>query len=498
MTHPTKHPTPAGLKVFLNAVKSEIEDQGNRNKSRPNLPPDELDALAELIKLQKDRVITIKPCDKGAGVIILDYEDYMESCYTHLESHQTQPDGTTKPYYKEVKEEALENIKTKILTALDEGLEKEYISKEEFNAMDPSDMGPAKFYELFKVHKEHEAGTTPPERPIISGSGSVTENISLFVDHHIKELANKHPSFLQDTPDFLRSLEELNKELIPDNAILVTIDVSGLYTNIQQEEGLEAVKEALEENKDLEIPAEFILQLLDLVLKCNVFEFNSELFLQIIGTAMGTRAAPSYANLFLARKIDPKILELATFLANGTNPISFFKRFLDDIFMVYNGSVESLHVFLTELNKLHPTIKFTMSHTVPNLNENHQQCECEHSPSVAFLDTSCRISNGKIIVDLYRKKTDRNQYLLTSSCHPAHVTKNIPYSLALRIVRICTLPGDRDKRLDELKCLLLARNYKPKLIDAAIQKIKEQCLQSLLTPDCHQYLELFRNTGGLW
>ena len=32
---PTKHPTPAGLKVFLNAVKSEIEDPGNRNKSRP-------------------------------------------------------------------------------------------------------------------------------------------------------------------------------------------------------------------------------------------------------------------------------------------------------------------------------------------------------------------------------------------------------------------------------------------------------------------------------
>ena len=53
------------------------------------------------------------------------------------------------------------------------------------------------------------------------------------------------------------------------------------------------------------------------------------------------------------------------------------------------------------------------------------------------------------------------------------MTKNIPYSLALRIVRICTLPEDRDKRLDELKCLLLARNYKPKLIDAAIQRAKD-------------------------
>jgi hypothetical protein len=183
---------------------------------------------------------------------------------------------------------------------------------------------------------------------------------------------------------------------------------------------------------------------------------------------MGTRAAPSYANLFMARKIDPKILELATLLTNGANPILFFKRFLDDIFMVYRGSVEKLHLFLTELNKLHPTIKFTMSHSFPNLSENQQTCNCDHSASVAFLDTSCQIINRRIIVDLYRKKTDRNQYLLTSSCHPAHVTENIPFSLALRIARICSFPEDRDKRMEELKSLLLARDYKNKLIDAAI------------------------------
>ena len=49
----------------------------------------------------------------------------------------------------------------------------------------------------------------------------------------------------------------------------MTIDVSGLYTNIEQEEGLEAVKEALEEDNNPEVPADFILQLLDLVLKRN-------------------------------------------------------------------------------------------------------------------------------------------------------------------------------------------------------------------------------------
>ena len=63
-------------------------------------------------------------------------------------------------------------------------------------AMDPSDKKPAKFYQLFKVHKNHEKGKAPPERPIISGSGSFTENISLFVEHHIKNLSNKHSTYL--------------------------------------------------------------------------------------------------------------------------------------------------------------------------------------------------------------------------------------------------------------------------------------------------------------
>ena len=147
--------------------------------------------------------------------------------------------------------------------------------------------------------------------------------------------------------------------------------------------------------------------------------------------------------------------------------------------MLFRGSLDSLHSFLQDLNKIHPTIKFTMSYTVPYLKKNVQnKCDCDLTDSLAFLDTSCHIKDNKIIVDLYRKPTDRNQYLLTSSCHPAHVTTNIPYSLALRIVRICSLPKDRDRRLIELKNMLLERDYKPRIIDAAIEKARSRDKQS--------------------
>ena len=80
--------------------------------------------------------------------------------------------------------------------------------------------------------------------------------------------------------------------------------------------------------------------------------------------------------------------------------------------------------------------------------------------------------DGRIVTDLYRKETDRNQYLLTSSCHPAHVTENIPFSLALRIVRICSLPEAMEKRFLELKNLLLSRGYKLGSINAALDRAR--------------------------
>ena len=87
---------PSPGKLFYQSVKSELKDPQNRNIARPNIPPEELAGLKELIHLQRDRVITIKPCDKGAGIIILSFQAYMDSCYKHLNSVQLQSDGTYK------------------------------------------------------------------------------------------------------------------------------------------------------------------------------------------------------------------------------------------------------------------------------------------------------------------------------------------------------------------------------------------------------------------
>ena len=74
-----------------------------------------------------------------------------------------------------IDEEVLLTAKQQIMNLIEEGYDNGYLSKEEFEALDPSDKGASRFYKIFKVHKSHPPGTIPPSRPIVSGNGSITD-----------------------------------------------------------------------------------------------------------------------------------------------------------------------------------------------------------------------------------------------------------------------------------------------------------------------------------
>ena len=178
------------------------------------------------------------------------------------------------------------------------------------------------------------------------------------------------------------------------------------------------MRTALNKRDDKTIPTEFLLQLLDLVLKGNIFEFGNQLYQQLIGTAMGTPLAPTYASIFMA-EIDNKIYNLAKNISVTEDPIRILKRFLDDIFLIWKGNLTDLIAFLDQINNLHHTIKFTYEYTCPYTctypSDIQHDCFCYSSRSIPFLDTLVTIKNKKLVTDVYRKPTDRCQYLLPSS-----------------------------------------------------------------------------------
>ena len=126
-----------------------------------------------------------------------------------------------------------------------------------------------------------------------------------------------------------------------------------------------------------------------------------------------------------------------------------------------------------------------MNHTAVPGEQGKVNCDCEPISAVPFLDTLCSIKEGRIYTDFYKKTTDRNRYLLQSSCHPKKTTLAIPKSLAIRIVKICSNPNTRHHRFHELQDQFLERGYQKDNIESAIKKArcvpKEALLKKVVT-----------------
>ena len=186
-----------------------------------------------------------------------------------------------------------------------------------------------------------------------------------------------------------------------------------------------------------------------MILTMNNFEFDNNYYIQLDGTAMGTRMAPAYANLFMGD------LERKLLAQSPLKPFIWW-RYIDDIFMVWTHEEEKLNEFITHINSSHNTIKFT-----------HEFSES----SISFLDVTVLLdNNNQISTDLYVKSTDTHQYLLQTSCHSNHVKKSIPFSLALRIRRICSTAEKFKQRTSELLESLCKRGHKRQYVQAQINK----------------------------
>ena len=132
-----------------------------------------------------------------------------------------------------------------------------------------NDAKAGRFYLSPKIHKKN-----CPGRPVISSCNTPTEKILAFVDTQIKPLVSQIPSFVKDTNHFLNKL--MVTGTFPDGVILVTIGAVGLYTDIPHDEGLTAVRKALDSRCDSEISKNHIVDLAELVLKNNNFEFDGK------------------------------------------------------------------------------------------------------------------------------------------------------------------------------------------------------------------------------
>ena len=150
---------------------------------------------------------------------------------------------------------------------------------------------------------------------------------------------------------------------------------------------------------------------------------------KIRGTAIGAKFSPPYSILFMA-ELEEEILREVEL-----KPYPWW-QFIDDIFFIWEHGEKKPKEFIDVLNKKHPTIKFTAEWSKTQIN---------------FLDVTVYLQNGNIKTDPYVKSTDTHQYLHSSSCHPYHCKKRIPYSQTLHLYRICSDSRSFDRRYNDLE-----------------------------------------------
>ena len=447
--------TPPNLEKFIAATKTSIADLISKPSPRnTNMTSSERDTMASL-KKRSDIVIT--SADKGGKVVVMDKVAYIKECENQLKNPEFYTKIDTDPT-----EEIVDEIKTEVSNMLDKNL----ISKKESHQLTESFEKPrmAIFYGLPKIHKVFQ--DFPPLRPIVSGFGTITSKLSEYLDTYLKYQARKGAAYIRDTKDFLVKLKNLKS--IPKNAILVTMDVGSLYTNIDHMEGADACFKKLEMRRNKTVTSSLLRKLILLVLKSNVFRFDEILYQQIKGTAMGTPMAVNYANLFLENFETEMLNEYER--KTKLKPY-IWMRYIDDIFFIWQHDEKSLNDF----------INFCDNYSASKKMKSNIRFETNSSTeSVNFLDVKVSIKGEKIHTSLYTKPTDAHLYLNAKSCHPRHVIKNLPKGQFIRVRRICSEETDFDRHAREMMKFFIQRGYKVKNLQEDISLVKKMPREDLL------------------
>jgi hypothetical protein len=300
------------------------------------------------------------------------------------------------------------------------------------------------FYGLPKVHKQPIT-----LRPVVSTSGSLLALFSTWLDYKMKELL---PLVRSHVKNSFTALEEMKNLVIPDNALLFAADATSMYTNIDIDVGLSAVRNFLQYNKaqiSQDFPTELFLQILQLVMQNNIFSFANTYWLQLTGTAMGTPVACAYATVTFGQYENSFILQ------KYRRQLLYYRRYIDDIIGIWlpdtNNDSYTWQCFKEDLNNW-GTLKWKIENP---------------SRKTVFLDLELNLQGNSITTRTYQKDMNLYLYIPPLSAHPPSCFKglitsevrrywlqNNPENFQTILIKFIERLLDRGHTLDKISSLI--------------------------------------------
>ena len=311
--------------------------------------------------------------------------------------------------------------------------EKKAIDQSLYDKLRPSARVVPCIYGLPKVHKNNI-----PVRPIVSSIGSVCYNLARFISDLLSLLVGKSPHHIQNSQDFVTRIKDLK---LDDNEILISYDVTALFTSVPVEGAIEVVSDLLKKETSWKsrtyLNETQIICLLEFCLTTTYFKFRGQIYQQDHGWAMGLPVSPIIANLYM-ESFEVKAITSVPL------PPRVWMRYVDDTFVVINK--DYAQQFTDYINSLNQHIKFTN--------------DPETEGTLPFLDTLVkRQADGSLKVNVYRKPTHTDQYLSFQSNHPLEHKLSVIRTLFHRAETVVTDPEDQVNEKEHVKLALRRCGY---------------------------------------
>ena len=246
--------------------------------------------------------------------------------------------------------------------------------------------------------------------------------------------------------DTYRSLQ------INNGDILVSYDVSSLFTNVPLEETIQILADKaftnnwFNETHQLNLSRMDLVDLLRASTKDQLFQFNGQLYEQIDGVAMGSPLGPLLASVFMGSIED-------TLEREGKMP-SFYKRYVDDTLTIMPDTT-SAATFLQVLNNCHSSVKFTM--------------ETENNGMLPFLGMQLLNRAPQIETKVYIKPTNTGLLLHYQSHFDMRYKRGLLKTMLDRAYRLSACWSYFSEECDRLRVIFSRLKYPQHLNNTTIE-----------------------------
>lgn len=400
---------------ILTNHKNKLKNISNKTKHQINY------YVKETKKFLTDNPnIFILTADKCHKTVIM-YKDQYEEKITNMLSDENT--------YKIETQDQTKKVQNNVNNLVKSWTRKKLITEQQKNKLICHNGHTPFIYGLPKLHKENI-----PLRPIVSNIDSPTYNLSKFLSNTISNVLGNSEYHVKDSWQFC---EFIKKQIVPNNHIIMSLDVTSLYTNIPTNLAIECINNKWPEITNYSpLTKDEFINAVSLCLNSTYFTYNNNFYSQIFGTAMGSPISATIANLVMEE------LENAVLKKLNYKPI-FYKRYVDDCLICIPR--DKIEYTINTFNDFHPRLQFTS--------------EIEVNKTINFLDITIKHSEqGKIETNWYTKNIWSERYLNFKSHTPNRYKKSVVNSLTDHAIKLAH-PKYRPENLKKIKKVLEINSY---------------------------------------